>query len=113
MGTELVSRLLFGRAMRLPILIWIRGREDPVFYQGEVHTATKYPQSAVAEELTRFDDLGLVAKQGRVTGRQYYLRQDQSALWDVVDAARLAIESAGGEALSDNGEGEIEGRMLL
>ena len=122
MGTEEVSRLLFGRAMRLPILMWIRDRNDPAFFQGEVHAATNYPQSAVADELTRFDELGLIAKQERANGRQYYQRLDESPLWDIVDAARSAVGGAGAKGggadadildLRDDPQLETEGRMLL
>ena len=95
-NAEHVSRALFGRSMRLPILMWIRARGDPAFYQGEVHAATGYPQSAVAGELARFADVGLICRQGRVShGRQYYVRDDDSALWTIVDAACGALTDDG------------------
>ena len=87
--------MLFGRAMRLPVLMWIHARADPAFYQGEVHTETGYPQSAIADELSRFADIGLISRTGRIDhGRQYYVRDDASPLWGIVDTARLALETA-------------------
>lgn len=78
--------------MRLPILLWIRAREDALFYQAEVQAGTGYPQSNVAEELTRFVAAGMVSKldRGSGSGRQYYLRDDSSPLWAIVDAAQSA-----------------------
>lgn len=90
---------LFGRALRLRVLVWVRLR-DGTFFQSEAARGVAYSSaSAVAKELDMLESLGMVRKFGRPSGagRQNYLRVD-SPLWLVVDAALGALDSDAGEA---------------
>jgi len=90
---------LFGRQVRLELLLWIQVREDPSFFQGEPATELPAPQSAVREELEKLVELGMLFRQERHPGsrRLYYSRTD-SPLWAIVEAARTALEQAGSPA---------------
>lgn len=75
--------------MRLPLLIWIRGRKDPLFYITEASKATGYTHAHVAKELKTFCELGLLAPlpAEHRNDRQYYRVEEDCPLWRVVDAA--------------------------
>ena len=87
------GELLFGRALRLRLALWVAGREDPVFFQGEAARGVDYAASAVIQELDRLDRLGMVTRLPRSAGdrRQYYARTD-SPLWTVVAATSAALD---------------------
>ncbi len=89
---DAVGDQLFGRALRLRVLLWVRDH-TAVFFQGEAARGVEYSQAAVAKELATLEALGMVRKFGRPNnaGRQNYLAVD-SPLWAVVDAARAAME---------------------
>lgn len=89
MDIEWVSEGLCGRGMRLPLLVWIRERADPLFYITEASKATGYTHAHVAKELRTFAELGLLAPlpAERRNDRQYYRVDDACPLWRVIDAA--------------------------
>ncbi len=100
---DAVGSALFGRAIRLRLLVWVRTHDEP-FFQSQAARAIDYSGvSAVAKELDMLERLGMVRKFGRPnrTGRQNYLRED-APLWAVVDATLAAIDaSQGGDAAAD------------
>lgn len=95
MDAERVSADLFGRRCRLPIALWILGRDQPRFYQSEPPRELG-PPTAVRQELSRLTRAGLLDEE-RPDGekRVYYVRTDD-AWWGVI---RLA-----GDLLRDQGE---------
>ncbi len=89
---DAVGGELFGRAIRLRLLVWVRSQNE-AFFQSQAARAIDYSGvSAVAKELDMLERLGMVRKFGRPNrvGRQNYLRED-SPLWSVVDATVAAI----------------------
>jgi hypothetical protein len=93
---EEISALMFGRAMRLPVLLWLRQRNDPSMYLTEARNATGYEAQHLADELERLAKLGMVSKleRQRKNDRQYFVRNDGSPLWSIVDAAGTALSNA-------------------
>lgn len=94
-----LGKLLFGRPIRLRLLLWVSDRVDTVFYQSEAAAGVGYKSStAVAAELDRLERLGMVRKFGRLAGneRQNYARID-SEYWTIVAAAKSSLERRGGE----------------
>lgn len=84
---------MFGRPLRLRVLLWVRSRTT-AFFQSEAARGVDYTSvSAVAKELETLEALGMVRKYGRPnnTGRQNYIRVD-SPLWAIVEAADLALQ---------------------
>lgn len=81
-----VSAALFGRRCRLPIAMWILGRDKTRFYQSEPPRQLGSP-TAVRQELTRLTRAGLLDEE-RPDGenRVYYVRTD-SAWWAVIELA--------------------------
>ena len=77
---------LFGRRCRLPIAMWILGRDKPRFYQSEPPRELASP-TAIRQELTRLTRAGLLDEE-RPDGenRVYYVRTD-SAWWAVIKLA--------------------------
>jgi DNA-binding MarR family transcriptional regulator len=89
---DILGRLLFGRALRLNVALWILGHESESFYQGEAAEGVDYSAGAVAHELDRLAELGMLMKEPRNANdrRQYYLRLD-TPLWEIVEAAQRAL----------------------
>ncbi len=94
-----LGKLLFGRPVRLRVLLWVFSRGAAVFYQSEAATGVGYSAGAVAAELDRLETLGMVTKFGRPVGneRQNYVRVDHR-YWDIVAAAKSSLEQNGGKA---------------
>lgn len=85
---------LFGRAIRLRLLVWVRSQNE-AFFQSQAARAIEYSGvSAVAKELDMLERLGMVRKFGRPNrvGRQNYLRED-NPLWSIVDVTVAAIDA--------------------
>ena len=101
---------LFGRAIRLRLLVWVRSHDEP-FFQSEAARGIDYSGvSAVAKELDTLERLGMVRKFGRPSrvGRQNYVRQE-SSLWTIVDTTVRALANPGrADATSDGGLAEHE-----
>ena len=57
-----LSEHLFGRPMRLPLLLWIRARGDSPFFISEVQKATGYTHGHVKKELGTFVELGFLGR---------------------------------------------------
>lgn len=88
-----VGAKLFGRALRLRVAAWVLLQEGETFFQGEAAQALAYSPSAVAEELEKLVDLGMLIKHEKTPGdrRQYYSKV-ATPLWNVISAAVGAIE---------------------
>lgn len=93
---ELLSDRLFGRKLRLVLAAWIYDLPDGTFYQQQAASETGIPQSNVRDELNaRLVPLGMVQEVPKTAGdrRQYYART-KSPLWQIVEAATRAAQSA-------------------
>lgn len=94
-----LGKLMFGRPLRLRLLLWVAARGDTVFFQSEAASEVGYSSAnAVAAELARMETLGMVRKFGRPVGneRQNYARAD-SDYWAIVAAAQSCLEARRGE----------------
>lgn len=90
---DALGAAMFGRALRLRVLLWVGARES-AFYQSQAASEVDYRGvSAVAKELDTLEDLRMVRKFGRPnnTGRQNYIRVE-SPLWAIVESAREALD---------------------
>jgi hypothetical protein len=84
---------MFGRRIRLRVLLWAEARRD-AFNQSEAAAGVSYSSSGeVAKELERLVRLGMLRKFGRPSrvGPQNYLRVDHPG-WAIAVAARAAVE---------------------
>lgn len=94
-----LGKLLFGRPVRLRVLLWVFDRGDAVFYQSEAAQGVDYSPTSVASELDRLEALGMLRKFGRPVGneRQNYVRVDHP-YWSIVAAAQSSLEGGGSGA---------------
>jgi hypothetical protein len=90
MDTTRVSKLLFGRPCRLPIALWILGFEKDRFFQSE---PPEYlgARTAITQELDRFTELGLLAKETPDHENRVYYVRTMSPLWDVIRTAAEVV----------------------
>lgn len=82
---EQVGKQLFGRALRLRVLVWVATQDEP-FYQAGAAAAVGYSSvTAVATELNRLVVLRMlkVVEPEKKTKRRYYMRQDHP-FWDAI-----------------------------
>jgi hypothetical protein len=90
---EVWGELLFGRRLRLRVLLWADEHSVP-FNQTEAAHGVAYNSSGeVAKELERLVQLGMLTKYGRERriGPQYYRRVEHAG-WAVAAAVREAID---------------------
>lgn len=94
MDATRVSKELFGRPCRLPLLLWILAHPKDRIYQSEP-PASLGARTAIREELDRFVRAGLLDEE-RPDGdaRVYYIRTN-SPLWGIVSAAGQVIGGGG------------------
>jgi len=93
-SVDVVGELLFGRRLRLRVLLWAV-EQGSAFNQSEAAKGADYNSSGeVAKELERLVQLGMLVKYGRPTrvGPQNYRRVEHPG-WDVADAARRMVEA--------------------
>ncbi|HUI02085.1 MAG TPA: hypothetical protein VLZ77_00970 [Acidimicrobiales bacterium] len=91
---DVVGELLFGRRLRLRVLLWVAEQAEP-FHQTEAAAGVGYNSPGeVAKELERLVRLEMVRKFGRPggVGRQYYRRDDTSPGWEVAAVARRLVD---------------------
>lgn len=83
---------LFGRGLRLRVAAWVVGASRS-FYQAEAADGVRYSASAVAQELERLVELGMLIRHDKPGGdrRQYYSRTD-SSLWRVITTALEMVD---------------------
>lgn len=91
MDADQVGKLLFGRACRLKLAVWIAHRDKPRFFQSEPPREVIQP-SAAGKELGQLVLLGMLEEE-RPDGdrRVWYVRTD-SRLWKIIDTAAEALE---------------------
>jgi len=92
---DTVGELLFGRRLRLRVLLWALDRTG-AFNQSEAAKGVDYNSSGeVAKELERLVQLGMLVKYGRPSrvGPQNYRRVEHPG-WDVAGAARRMVAIA-------------------
>jgi hypothetical protein len=90
MEVDEVGRVLFGRACRLRLALWILEQPQRPFFQSEP-PADVIAQSAAGVELGRLMALGMLTESRRTGERRVYYQRTTSALWAVVEAARAAL----------------------
>ncbi|GAA1325772.1 hypothetical protein GCM10020360_32580 [Nonlabens tegetincola] len=84
-----VSTLLFGRACRLPIALWVLEHGDGKFYQSEPPTNLG-SQTAIRQELSRLAKAGLIAEERTSNENRVYYRRINSPLWRIFAEAEKA-----------------------
>jgi len=90
------GELMFGRRLRLHVLLWVFKQGATVFNQSEAALGVKYRSSGeVAKELERLVELDMLRKFARPQriGPQNYIRQEHAG-WLIVEAAIAALEAA-------------------
>lgn len=106
---EDVGKLLFGRALRLKVVLYVLDRlehadaDGGAFFQSEAADAVSYGASAVTSELKRLIDLGMLSQMEPIAGsrRLYYAPRRESDLWDGVRAVRDALVERSGESKAE------------
>ncbi len=96
MDATQASALLFGRACRLPLLLWLLEHPKGRIFQSEPppHLGVR---TAIRDELARFTRAGLlVEERPDADPRVYYVRTD-SPLWDIVRTAGKVLGAANEE----------------
>jgi hypothetical protein len=90
MDATLVSKHLFGRPCRLPLMLWILNHPKDRIYQSEPPGSIG-ATTAIRQELDRLVRAGLLDEE-RPDGesRVYYVRTT-SPLWDIVRSAAAAL----------------------
>lgn len=86
---------MFGRALRLRVMLWV-AEQDEAFFQQQAAKALDYSGiSEVAKELAALEALGMLRRFGRPqnVGRLYYQRID-SPLWAAITAVSEALDSS-------------------
>jgi hypothetical protein len=90
------GELMFGRRLRLHVLLWVLKQGGAVFNQTEAALGVNYSSSGeVAKELERLVQLDMLRKFDRPQkiGPQKYIRQDHAG-WRIVEAASSVIKDA-------------------
>ncbi|HEY7874574.1 MAG TPA: hypothetical protein VIG64_05575 [Actinomycetota bacterium] len=91
MDEDQLGHILFGRRLRLRVLLWVLGADQP-FFLTEAAQGIGYSASGVSAELERLVELGMLARHDPLPGerRVYYSRTD-TPLWNIIEAARIAL----------------------
>jgi hypothetical protein len=91
MDATRVSNEMFGRACRLPLMLWVHANPKDRFYQSEPPESLG-GRTAIRQELERLVRAGLlVEERPDADPRVYYVRTD-SPLWEIVKAAASVVE---------------------
>lgn len=92
-----LSAALFGRAVRLPVAVWVRGQTEP-FFQRQAAEGIGDHQTYVRKELATLVQLGMVRELPRVTDRArvFYQQIPEHPWWAVIDAASRAAQDRRG-----------------
>jgi hypothetical protein len=102
---EVYGEELFGRRIRLRVLLWAHKQKQP-FNQSEASKGVNYSASGeVAKELERLVRLGMLRKFGRPSrvGPQNYLHVEHPG-WAIAAAARTAVQAGLTDAADERDE---------
>lgn len=90
-----LSAGLFGRAVRLPVAAWVRGRTEP-FFQRQAAEGVNDHQTYVRKELSMLVALGMVRELPRDTDRArvFYQQIPDHPWWLVIDTALRVARAA-------------------
>ncbi|MFI6997186.1 hypothetical protein [Nocardia sp. NPDC050175] len=88
-----LSAALFGRALRLPLAIWVRSQSEP-FFQRQASDGIGIPQTYVRKELATFVQQGMLRELPRAEGdkRLFYEQVRDHPWWMIIDAADQALQ---------------------
>jgi len=86
-----LGRVLFGRACRLRLALWILEQSNRRFYQSEP-PASVIVQSAAAIELQRLASIGMLSVASTKEHRRIYYQRTGSRLWSAIEAIRDALD---------------------
>jgi hypothetical protein len=92
-GGDLLGELMFGRKLRLRVLLWA-WHQDGEFHQTEAARGVEYSSTGeVGKELERLVGLGMLRKFGRPSGvgAQFYVRVAEHPGWDLAGAAARTV----------------------
>jgi hypothetical protein len=90
---ERLSEGLFGRGMRLPVLVWIRARGESAFHISEASRATGYAHQHVKKELDTLVDLGFLSAVPTVRRNdpKFFHPEVSYPLWAVADTVTTLV----------------------
>lgn len=89
-----LSAALFGRAVRLPLAVWVRGRTGP-FFQREAAEGVGTHQPYIRKELATLVTLGMVRELPRISrARLFYEQVPDHPWWSIIDTARQVARTA-------------------
>lgn len=88
-----LSAALFGRAVRLPVAVWVRGQAEP-FFQRQAADGVGDLQTYVRKELATLVTLGMVQELPRDTDRArvFYQQVPDHPWWAVIDTANRVAQ---------------------
>jgi DNA-binding MarR family transcriptional regulator len=89
---EHLSERLFGRPIRLPLLLWVSGCAAPDFFATEIAEQMHVSSSNVSQELDRLIDLGMIEPVARKRGdiaKRFVLVNHPG--WGIVKAASQVL----------------------
>ena len=92
-GQELLGELMFGRKLRLRVLLWV-WEQDGEFHQTDAARGVEYSSTGeVGKELERLVALGMLTKFGRPSGvgAQFYVRAAEHPGWDIAGAVQRTV----------------------
>jgi len=89
-----LSSVLFGRALRLPLALWVRGRREP-FFQRQAADGLGTHQPYIRKELATFVQTGMVRELPRTDGdiRLFYEPVHEHPWWSIIDAAGAVLHA--------------------
>jgi DNA-binding MarR family transcriptional regulator len=88
---ETLGHTLFGRRLRLRVLLWVLNVDGGTFFLTEAAQGIGYSASGVRDELERLVDLGMLRRDAGMADRRVYYTRTGSPLWRIIDATRLAL----------------------
>lgn len=90
-----ISSALFGRALRLPLALWVRTRSEP-FFQRQAADGVGTHQTYIRKELATLVRLGMVRELPRTDGdnRLFYEQVPTHPWWGIIDAAHHAAKQS-------------------
>ena len=91
MDVNEVGKLLFGRACRLALALWIVRHSKGRFYQSEPPRDVIL-QSDAAKELGHLVRLGMLVEERPDDVRRVYYERTSSPLWKIIQAAADVLE---------------------
>ena len=94
MDLALLSDVLFGRSMRLPIAIFVLEKESGLVYPLEIAEELGHKPTYVAQELGRLASIGMVTELPKGDSRRRYFQRLDHPYWRIIKIAKGAASDA-------------------